>query len=440
MARMVHAGEDPRFIFRRMIILASEDVGLADPQALPVVMAASQAYDYVGLPEGRFHLAQACLYLCQAPKSNSTMAFFDALKVIEKEKTGDVPDPMKDGNRDGEGFGHGKGYLYPHAFQDHWVAQAYLPKELQGRVFYQPGTLGWEGTRSPELERRRDLQLSALMAQEKGNSAFSLFQDRIHQNRDEILAQLRGDLLPTDALMRDELVLVVEGNGGLLFWEALRRQGLAGVHIWAPAERSDLLNSRIPRGTPSSLYQFLGAGEPLPPGVRYDRVLLLDALPDFDPAQLNGHLSPSARFEIAQILPRESQFLTPLLTWNEPALAELALKAEESLYEQAADARYQLTARAVTACFEHLHGVLVTFQEGDLPGERHLSAREVSRWFPSEGPSPWLASLENVAGKAKAQTLAQQFRSQLAGRTVSWNTRVLRGNGRPSPPKPGQSL
>lgn len=434
MARMVHAGEDPRFIFRRMIILASEDVGLADPQALPVVMAASQAYDYVGLPEGRFHLAQACLYLCQAPKSNSTMAFFDALKVIEKEKTGEVPDPMKDGNRDSEGFGHGKGYLYPHAFEDHWVAQAYLPKELQGRVFYQPGSLGWEGSHSPELEQRRDLQLSALMAQEQGGSALSIFQDRIHQNKDEILAHLRGALLPAEILMRDELLLVVEGSGGLLFWEALRRPGLAGVHCWAPGEKWELLKSRIPRGTPPSLYQFLPAGEPFPPGVLYDRVLLLDALPAFDPALLRGHLSPTACVEIAQILPRESQHLAPLVVWDEPDWAQAALKAEEFLYEQAPDLRYQLTARAVTACFERLHGVRVAFQDYDLPGERQLSAREVSRWFPNEGPSPWLSSLEKISGKTVAQTLAQHFRSQLAGRTVSWTTRVLRGKGRPSPP------
>src|SRR3989304_5928880 len=106
MARMVYAGEDPRFILRRMLIFAAEDVGLADPDALRVVASAAPAFDYVGLPEGGFPLAQACLYLATAPKSNSTLAFFDALATVEKERTGDVPSHLKDANRDAEGLGH----------------------------------------------------------------------------------------------------------------------------------------------------------------------------------------------------------------------------------------------------------------------------------------------------------------------------------------------
>ncbi|HMA64613.1 MAG TPA: AAA family ATPase, partial [Chitinispirillaceae bacterium] len=126
MGKMVYAGEDPRFIFRRMIILACEDIGMADPHALGVVMDAAQAFDYVGLPEGRYHLAHACLYLATAPKSNSSMAFFDALNVVQQEAKDDVPNHLRDGNRDKEGFGHGDGYMYPHAYRDHWVAQQYL--------------------------------------------------------------------------------------------------------------------------------------------------------------------------------------------------------------------------------------------------------------------------------------------------------------------------
>ena len=144
MARMVYAGEDPRFIFRRMIIFAGEDVGMADPNAVRVVMACAQAFDYVGMPEGRFHLAEAAIYLATAPKSNSGFAFFDALTTVEKEREAEVPAHLRDANRDKEGFGHGEGYLYPHAYRDHWVAQQYLPDALQGRVFYQPGQLGYE--------------------------------------------------------------------------------------------------------------------------------------------------------------------------------------------------------------------------------------------------------------------------------------------------------
>ncbi|MDQ1301597.1 MAG: putative ATPase, partial [Chloroflexota bacterium] len=156
MARMIYAGEEPRFIFRRMIVFAGEDVGLADPNALRVVMACAQAFEYVGMPEGRFHLANAALYLATAPKSNSAMAFFDALEAVEKEREAEVPTHLRDANRDKEGFGHGEGYLYPHAYRDHWVAQQYLPDALQGRVFYQPGGLGHEAKVKVEVERRRE--------------------------------------------------------------------------------------------------------------------------------------------------------------------------------------------------------------------------------------------------------------------------------------------
>ncbi|HEY9693970.1 MAG TPA: AAA family ATPase [Oculatellaceae cyanobacterium] len=135
LAKMVYAGEDPRFIFRRMLILTSEDVGLADPNAVVIVNSCAEAFDRVGMPEGRYHLAQATLYLANAPKSNSVMGFFDALAAVEREKESEVPTHLKDGNRDKKGFGHGAGYLYPHAYQDHWIEQQYLPASLQGQVF-----------------------------------------------------------------------------------------------------------------------------------------------------------------------------------------------------------------------------------------------------------------------------------------------------------------
>ncbi len=163
LAKMVYAGEDPRFLFRRMLIFASEDVGLADPQAVPVTMACAEAFDRVGLPEGRFPLAQAALYLATAPKSNSVFAFFDALRMVEQEREGEVPTHLKDASRDAEGFGHGAGYLYPHAYRDHWVAQQYLPTHLQGKIFYEPGALGYEQSIRQQVVRRREAQLAAML-------------------------------------------------------------------------------------------------------------------------------------------------------------------------------------------------------------------------------------------------------------------------------------
>ena len=162
LARMVRAGEDPHFIFRRMLISACEDTGLADPLAISVVESCASSFDRVGMPEGRYFLAHAALYLSTAPKSNSSMAFFDALSSVEKEDA-DVPNHLRDSNRDAEGFGHGAGYLYPHAYRDHWVAQQYLPDALMGRVFYTPSTQGYEKQIRDEVLSRRELQIAAIL-------------------------------------------------------------------------------------------------------------------------------------------------------------------------------------------------------------------------------------------------------------------------------------
>ena len=172
LARMVAAGEDPHFIFRRLLISACEDTGLADPNAIAVVNSCAEAFDRVGMPEGRYFLAHATLYLATAPKSNSSMAFFDALASVEKEHS-EVPNHLKDSSRDAEGFGHGAGYLYPHAYRDHWIAQQYLPDTLMGRVFYTPSTQGYEGTIRDEVLSRRELQIASILEKAQSNESYT---------------------------------------------------------------------------------------------------------------------------------------------------------------------------------------------------------------------------------------------------------------------------
>jgi putative ATPase len=155
MARMLYAGEDARFILRRLLIFAAEDVGLADPRAMQVAAACATAFDYVGLPEGRFHLSLCALYLATAPKSNSAFAFFTALEHVEKEATEEVPNPLKDANRDRKGLGHGEGYRYPHAYRDHYVPEQYLPSGMQGTYFYEPTAQGFEATLQERLASQR---------------------------------------------------------------------------------------------------------------------------------------------------------------------------------------------------------------------------------------------------------------------------------------------
>jgi len=159
LARMIAAGEDPHFIFRRMLIAACEDIGLASPGAISVVAGAADAFDRVGMPEGRYHLAHAALYLATCPKSNSAEAFFKALAKVEKEDA-EVPNHLKDPSRDSKDLGHGQGYLYPHNYTGHWVSQQYLPDNLNGSIFYEPSDQGYEGKIKAEVLRKRNKNLN----------------------------------------------------------------------------------------------------------------------------------------------------------------------------------------------------------------------------------------------------------------------------------------
>ena len=142
-SKMLLSGEDPHFILRRLVILACEDIGMADPRALQIAVAAANAFDYVGMPEGYYPIAEAVLYCATAPKSNSSLGIFSAMDKIKKEGAGPVPTHLMDANRDAQALGHGKGYLYPHNFPEHHVKQQYLPKSVDGG-FYVPSDQGYE--------------------------------------------------------------------------------------------------------------------------------------------------------------------------------------------------------------------------------------------------------------------------------------------------------
>ncbi len=162
LAKMIYAGEDPRFILRRLIILAGEDIGLADPLGIVVAASAAQAFDYIGLPEGVYPIVEATLYLATAPKSNTATAYFKAFERIEQEGVGEVPTHLKDNNRDAAALGHGKGYVYPHMQAGHFTAQQYLPKNLLGTYFYKPSGEGYEAQVKARLEMWREAQRAAL--------------------------------------------------------------------------------------------------------------------------------------------------------------------------------------------------------------------------------------------------------------------------------------
>jgi putative ATPase len=450
MARMVYAGEDPRFIFRRMAIFAGEDVGMADPGAMSVVVSAWETFERIGLPEGRFPLAVAAIYLATAPKSNSAFAFFDALETVEKEQEADVPNHLKDGNRDKEGFGHGQGYLYPHAYRDHWVAQQYLPDTLQGKLFYQPGQIGYEERIAADVARRREAQLAAMIDPQGEPYLEVLTTSPTSRSRDawlqraiagsgRQLAALRDTIFERAAIQRHHLILDLNAGSGLLTWEALRRAPEGGVWaVTADATAGEALRqqaARLPElerpavliGDLAELDYLLALrGEE---ELRFDRILGRNPFTRSGPAAavlaaLAARLLPGGRLVVAQTIPRRTQRLYELVEWgNETALREKVAAAEEAIYADADDPLVNWDERDLAAALEAA-GLSVEVRLEQQTEERLITAAHLARWYgEGEGERPSYAARLASGGLSAAEVKAvrARYERQLAEQTVQWN-------------------
>ena len=459
LARMVYAGEDPRFVFRRLLIFAGEDVGLADPNALRVVNACAEAFDRVGLPEGRFHLAEAALYLATAPKSNSTLAFFDALSAVEREQEGQVPAHLKDGSRDKEGFGHGQGYLYPHAYRDHWVAQQYLPAALQGRTFYQPGDQGYEQGIAGQVARRREAQLAAMvevqdqaevLTYHPGERDHDRWLQRTVSNAGERLGRLRDRVLDSARLQRHHVVLDLHAGSGLLTWEILRRAPEGGT--WALARDREAgeglrqQSERLPRlqrpvvlvGHIDELPDLLALrGEE---DLRFDAVVgrnALGPLADKTAAlrRLARWLQPGGRVSLAETVVGAGQRLYDLV--DSASLSEEVrrslVEAEEAIYLAGDDPLVNWQAADLAGALAAAGFEEVAVEEEAHEDERLISAATLDRWFaaPGEGARPSYAQhLARRLDPAQVAEVEALFRRQLAGQTVTWRTHLAYTRGR----------
>ena len=453
LAKMVYAGEDPRFVLRRLLILASEDVGLADPLALGIIVAAAQAYDYVGMPEGRYHLAQATLYLSTAPKSNSTMGFFDALQTVRSEREAEVPSHVRDASRDAEGFGHGAGYAYPHAYRDHWVAQQYLPAALQGKVFYQPSDQGAERRIRDEVARRREAQLAAMIEHDGRAPSETLTTGPTDRARDRWLertvsaagarlAAIRDAVFDAADVARHHVVLDVAAGTGLLTWEAVRLAP-EGQVVAATAEPQHVQTLRqqasqlpelerplIVEAGPDSLAAVLSGDERTRP-LRFDRALGRSALsaiaePSTWLRQLGTLLSPTGVVVLSEIDASRGQRLSALLDWTgSEASATEVRAAEEPLYRNDGAGRAWTAERlrevAAAAGFE-----FVDVREATVVADQRITAAALQRWFgTAEEPGPYGAALAAALGKEALEAVARRYRAQLVERVVPWRSRVV---------------
>jgi putative ATPase len=468
MAKMDYAGESPRFIFRRMLIFAGEDVGMADPNAIQVVTACAQAFEQVGMPEGRFHLATAALYLATAKKSNTAFAFFDAIEQVKKEADSGVPNHLKDANRDKEGFGHGEGYLYPHAYRDHWVAQQYLPTSLQGKVFYQPSDQGYEAQIRTTVAQRREAQLAAMLELESGGQspidvltfspddpARERWLQRTISNTGERLAHVRDRLLAATHLARHSLVLDLKAGTGLLTWEALRRVPEGGVYALARTSRdADALRQLAERltaverplvlqGEIAELPELLALREQVAAGLnrpsagvalpQFDAVIGYNALfdqPD-KPALfslLASLLAPQGYLSLAERIPRHTQRIYQLVDLTEVGADVTArlMQAEEAIYTDPTDTMVNWDVADLVAWAEQA-GLSVAQQTEADASQMQISAAVLQRWFaPATGDRlSYGQRLATTLQPSEIALVQKLFERQLLNQTVTWTGRIV---------------
>ena len=451
LATMVRAGEEPRYIFRRMLISASEDIGLADPQALGVVESAAAAFDRVGLPEGRFHLAQAALYLATAPKSNTTLAFFDALGAVEQEFAKEVPNHLKDSGRDKAGFGHGEGYLYPHAYKDHWVAQQYLPAGLQGRIFYEPTDRGFEAGIKTIVEKRREIQLSSAVQPEHEevltfsppDKAREHWLKQVSSNAGKTLDTIREDVFSALDIRRHECILVLENRPPVLLWEAVRKTPEGGTWYCPSSERAAEIAGHLEKNLPEEIRPHrLAAGseqfnisELLSQAQRFDHVILSDILTrDSDKtttvkaaAEL---LSDDGRLLIHQIIPSSAQRLSEItevqtVLKGETALFEALQKAESEVYSDESNPLVNWTADDIVKASE-VAGLAPEYTFKSISEPRIISEADINRWFGTEGS--YGKQLEKFISEDENLRLKKLVSQAIANERIPWNMTFLRLN------------
>jgi len=420
LARMVAAGEDPGFIFRRMLISACEDTGLADPHAVGVVESCAAAFDRVGLPEGRYHLAHAALYLATAPKSNSSMAFFDALASVEREDA-EVPNHLRDGNRDAEGFGHGEGYIYPHTYREHWAAQQYLPDQLVGRVFYTPSVQGYEATIRDEVLTRRELQIAAIIEDTTKHDEMLTFSPggtrrdewtrRLDSGKSATLLALRTEIVEAAGILRHHRILVAGADDGLLVWEAGRRAPEGFTTGLCASDKGKALLDQYAATLDDIDRPVLAVAESgtMPTfDVPFDRVLARD--PAFTEESLAAFArdalavcAPGGRVVFSARVPRLGMRLSRLLAKDDPELAAIE-GAEEKLYSSGATPAFAWDDETFKSRLEN-DGMRVNARRIRLEEPRRVTKDDIERW---------LNPTDSAYGAAIAESLGEEARAAFA--------------------------
>ncbi|MBP5161426.1 MAG: AAA family ATPase [Spirochaetales bacterium] len=435
LAKMVYAGEDPRFIFRRMMISACEDVGLADPNAIVVVQSDAAAFNAIGMPEGRYHLAHAALYLATAPKSNSEMGFFDALKAVEQESAAaEVPNHLRDASRDAKGFGHGEGYMYPHAYQDHWVAQQYLPNELQGKVFYNVGSIGYEKKIADLVNRRREIQLESVDINAfPENLTFSpddkrdQWLRRTMSGRSTALEGMRQRMFEGLEIIRSDRVLVMNSGHGLLVWEAYRHtpEGLVVAQVRNSEENAYIqqyMKTLDPVSAPKLVFDpdYLNFLKNLDSSVeneiRFEHILGRNLLTDSGKAKkilkgIKERIATNGDVTLCETIVSEASRLSDFIHMG--PLQDILIKAEKKIYSK-------VQTRADLIGLLESEFTDVSTRDYRFTESRTVRESDIQRWVRNS----YVPALPDLT-QTEAERLEKELVSTLCAAPLLWNTSCL---------------
>ncbi len=451
LAKMIKAGEDPHFIFRRLLISASEDVGIADPNGLVIVEAAAAAFDRVGLPEGRYHLTHAALYLATAPKSNSALGFFDALKTIEKEQNSQVPNHLKDAGRDKEGFGHGEGYLYPHAYRDHWVAQQYLPDSLQGKIFYNPSGTGYEAEIKNVVLRKREAQIESqnpssfpeILTTSPPDKNRNRWFEKLQQGRGEILKDIQKTVFTLAEIRSHHIILNINAGSGLLLWEAARRAREGGIYGLTTSpdtlqylqqygnqvpemERPILLNQKI------SDFAEQNKGK-----LYFDIIIGRNTLTRLENKltyikYMQSLNTPGGKTILIETLLSESTRLSSLLTEltgasNEPdqALIDLLIKVEKNIYQTDDNPMTNWNEKDLINWMKEAGYIEINSQKKIYKEQRTITKKDIENWFDPDGSEySYGAVLVSIIGKKEIKQLKVSLIKYLSDKSFPWESTI----------------
>ena len=370
------------------------------------------------------------------------MGFFDAIAAVEQERQSDVPNPLKDSSRDKKGFGHGAGYLYPHAYRDHWIEQQYLPSSLQGQVFYQPSDQGAEAAIKLQVERRREAQLAAMVSGvvielpeiltfSPTDTKSDRWLQRTIGQAGERLAKIRDRLFSKLSLQRHHVVLNLNAATGLLTWEALRSVPEGGVYAMTYQESEaialqeqasslpELLRPIIMHGSLTELFKAIAS-------MRFEAIIGYNALmrePDKLTCiqQLANLLQPHGKIALYESIPKHTQRIYQLIDLPD-TFGDRWILAEETIYTNPDDLMTNWNIDDLRSAFEKV-GLSVEIEVEQIITPMPISTALLNRWFSKSTTKPSYASyLAKFLADDEIAIAQQLLTNKLLNKTVDWTS------------------